>query len=189
MIPIPHLNLLPKGNHCQRQKCLELNCTHGCKESLNGARCFCGQYQAPNGTDCLDLNECELKLSHMAILGLKPCDQKCSNTDGSYECSCVEGYRMESDNGSCDPTNVPPEDPAWLVFTTIDAIQATTLDGQDIKPKNDSQTKQKKFHLKSDPISAMDVNHRNQTVCWITTKTEKKMASSSSDAALLGGGY
>ena len=166
-----------EGNHCQRRKCLHAKCTHGCKESLNGARCFCRSFQAPNGTDCLDLNECELKLSHMAILNLKPCDQKCLNTNGSYDCSCVEGFRFIV-NGSCIPINVPETDQALLVFTTIDAIQATTLTGHDIKPK--------KFHLKSDPISAMDINHRNKTVCWITTKTEKKMSAANSDAAFLG---
>ena len=39
----------------------------------------------------LDVNECDDS----------PCDQLCTNTDGSYECSCGDGYEI-TDEGSCD---------------------------------------------------------------------------------------
>ena len=41
---------------------------------------------------CIDINECELGV----------CDQNCNNTDGSFTCSCEEGYTMNTDNRSCD---------------------------------------------------------------------------------------
>ena len=41
---------------------------------------------------CIDINECELGV----------CDQNCNNTNGSFTCSCEEGYNMNTDNRSCD---------------------------------------------------------------------------------------
>ena len=29
------------------------------------------------------------------------CDQSCSNTVGSYQCGCVEGYTLHSDGKTC----------------------------------------------------------------------------------------
>ena len=29
------------------------------------------------------------------------CSQDCSNTEGSYSCSCKEGYQLQSDNANC----------------------------------------------------------------------------------------
>lgn len=40
----------------------------------------------------LDLNECNTYGS---------CSQMCINTEGSYTCSCVEGYVLQADNRSC----------------------------------------------------------------------------------------
>ena len=39
----------------------------------------------------LDVNECDES----------PCEQRCNNTEGSYECSCGDGYEI-TDEGSCD---------------------------------------------------------------------------------------
>ena len=39
----------------------------------------------------LDVNECEGS----------PCDQLCNNTEGSFECSCGDGYEI-TDERSCD---------------------------------------------------------------------------------------
>lgn len=33
------------------------------------------------------------------------CSQTCSNTEGSYTCSCVEGYLLQPDNRSCKAKN------------------------------------------------------------------------------------
>ena len=29
------------------------------------------------------------------------CQHNCTNTDGSYECYCLDGYRLDTDNHSC----------------------------------------------------------------------------------------
>ena len=39
----------------------------------------------------LDINECE---------DISVCNHDCNNTDGSYECSCRDGYELE-DDGRC----------------------------------------------------------------------------------------
>ena len=44
--------------------------------------------------DCgVDLDECDL---------LDPCDHSCDNLDGSYECSCDDGYFLKPDGYSCE---------------------------------------------------------------------------------------
>ena len=41
-----------------------------------------------------DINEC--------AEGTGGCAQMCTNTVGSYDCSCSSGYRMASDSHGCD---------------------------------------------------------------------------------------
>ena len=40
-----------------------------------------------------DIDEC--------VQGLAVCSQKCNNTVGSYFCTCMDGYELESDNHTC----------------------------------------------------------------------------------------
>ena len=42
---------------------------------------------------CLDINEC-------AENGT--CDQDCTNTDGSFMCSCYNGYELDESGRSCN---------------------------------------------------------------------------------------
>ena len=44
-----------------------------------------------------DINECE---------GINPCQQVCENTEGSYTCSCTEGFSLAPSNGTCTGTAV-----------------------------------------------------------------------------------
>ena len=46
--------------------------------------------------DVLDINEC--------LEDTDGCSQLCSNTDGSYTCSCNSGYRLNVDGRSCNGT-------------------------------------------------------------------------------------
>ena len=40
-----------------------------------------------------DIDECEQ--------GSDGCDHNCTNTVGSYYCTCMDGYELESDNQTC----------------------------------------------------------------------------------------
>ena len=39
----------------------------------------------------IDVNECDDE----------PCDQKCTNTRGSFTCGCGAGYRLNDDGRTC----------------------------------------------------------------------------------------
>jgi hypothetical protein len=41
----------------------------------------------------IDINECIARTDN--------CDSICSNTIGSYVCSCLSGYRLQSDGATC----------------------------------------------------------------------------------------
>ena len=41
-----------------------------------------------------DINEC--------AEGTDRCDQTCTDTDGSYTCSCDAGYELANNNHQCD---------------------------------------------------------------------------------------
>jgi hypothetical protein len=62
--------------------CDELKCSYNCKVVGNTPRCYCPAGRQPNGTQCIDIDECLAE----------PCEQKCTNTDSSYKCGCVAGY-------------------------------------------------------------------------------------------------
>lgn len=62
-----------------------------------GRLCYCDVIGIPtpiSGTTCTDFDECTIDNGG--------CEQDCSNTDGSFLCSCKAGYAL-SDNGlTCD---------------------------------------------------------------------------------------
>ena len=43
----------------------------------------------------LDIDECLTPSTN-------PCNQICTNTDGSFECSCMSGFQLESDGFTCE---------------------------------------------------------------------------------------
>lgn len=42
----------------------------------------------------VDMNECEVYNGH--------CDHDCTNSNGSYACSCRDGFYPNNDSQSCD---------------------------------------------------------------------------------------
>ena len=42
----------------------------------------------------IDIDECEIHNGG--------CDHYCTNTNGSYYCSCQDGYILKKDNSSCE---------------------------------------------------------------------------------------
>ena len=56
---------------------------------------FCNHVQCmPYPLTVADVDECDE--------GTDSCAQICTNTIGSYDCSCNVGYRIASDNHMCD---------------------------------------------------------------------------------------
>lgn len=77
-------------------ECIALNCSHGCKPTPIGARCYCSEGQQPNGASCEDIDECTATPDI--------CDQLCKNVPNSLECSCVAGYELFN-NTICNAIN------------------------------------------------------------------------------------
>lgn len=50
-----------------------------------------------NGTRCQDTNEC--------LVNNGGCEHTCTNTDGSYTCSCDAGYKLQNDGHGCEDVN------------------------------------------------------------------------------------
>lgn len=62
-----------------------------------GTLCFCKQGQtvvSVNGTTCADTNECAVDNGG--------CEHRCTNTRGSFTCSCDPGYKLQSDGQGCE---------------------------------------------------------------------------------------
>jgi hypothetical protein len=77
---------------------LELYCRY---TELGGYQCFCPINDCDvlpvNGTQCTDVNECAVKNGG--------CEHFCTNTVGSYQCSCKSGFTLSADMTSCEDVN------------------------------------------------------------------------------------
>lgn len=74
-------------NECEQSTGHQL-CAHKCVDRKIGYECQCNagfkvNHKQPNL--CEDINEC----------ADRPCSQICTNTFGSYHCSCVDGYALK----------------------------------------------------------------------------------------------
>uniref|UniRef100_A0A665WGE2 Thrombomodulin n=1 Tax=Echeneis naucrates TaxID=173247 RepID=A0A665WGE2_ECHNA len=94
-------------NKC-RLYCGKPECPALCDPN-NAFQCYCPDgyviEERVDGQVCLDFNECVSNF----------CDQLCTNTLGSYVCSCSDGYRLEGqyqcvkvDDGETDGSTVTP---------------------------------------------------------------------------------
>ncbi|XP_019635693.1 PREDICTED: multiple epidermal growth factor-like domains protein 6 [Branchiostoma belcheri] len=101
------------GDICN-EVCAEGTFGQGCHEichcALGGSVCdtasgICssgGCIEGWSGPNCqADVNEC------LDNAGRGPCAQICTNTDGSYTCSCRAGYSLNDDGHSCDDVCIP----------------------------------------------------------------------------------
>ena len=66
--------------------------------SYNNTQCF--QLYDANITVIVDINEC--------TEGLDDCEQRCSNTPGTFTCSCDSGFTLDVDGRSCIADSVQP---------------------------------------------------------------------------------
>ncbi|KAK3784592.1 hypothetical protein RRG08_003400 [Elysia crispata] len=77
--------------------CLQSECSRPC---ANGGKCIgrelCTCPEGYKGKYChIDIDECSAARRN-------PCQQKCTNTPGSFNCSCVEGFKLGDDERSCE---------------------------------------------------------------------------------------
>ncbi|XP_059143588.1 uncharacterized protein LOC131930938 [Physella acuta] len=78
------------------------DCDQVCYVNNDQVNCSCRLGFEPDPQDnsnCRDINECEY--------GNKPCSQICENLEGTYECSCYNGYKLDSDGISCQACERP----------------------------------------------------------------------------------
>ncbi|KAH3861667.1 hypothetical protein DPMN_024601, partial [Dreissena polymorpha] len=83
-----------EGNPCPiGSKCIDI--TPQQQQSVQtGYRCSCQQGYINEGSKCLDIDECQRTPS--------PCAQICTNTEGSYTCSCRSGYAYDAGDKTCN---------------------------------------------------------------------------------------
>ena len=91
-------------------ECSSSPCGHQCTNTIGSFQCTCntGYTLDSNGRDCtgllmsliwhcarallVDIDECESS----------PCDHLCTNTPGSFECSCRSGFSLDRNRMSCN---------------------------------------------------------------------------------------
>ena len=110
----------------------ELHCNFNDCDSDNkdNIDCHCHEGYRPSADDdeeCVDIDECSEK---------RPCSQTCINTPGSYKCSCVSGYVLSPDLGSCKAnSSLQPK----IMFSNKYYIRLVDLQGRsEIFVKNQS---------------------------------------------------
>ena len=93
-------------------------CSHNCTNTEGSFECSCrvGYTLDSDGKSCsgtkvilvytwmysqflIDINECDVSNGD--------CSHNCTNTEGSFGCSCRVGYTLDSDGRSCSGINVP----------------------------------------------------------------------------------
>ncbi|KAL4216399.1 Fibrillin-2 [Mactra antiquata] len=81
---------------CLKTKCYEDRCNSSASVGENP--CLpCPHGYEGDGTICSDIDECDPSYED-----IDKCDQMCSNTEGSFNCSCKNGYRLNNNNHTCD---------------------------------------------------------------------------------------
>uniref|UniRef100_A0A8C2QBS6 Low density lipoprotein receptor-related protein 1Bb n=1 Tax=Cyprinus carpio TaxID=7962 RepID=A0A8C2QBS6_CYPCA len=144
-----------EGVHCREllSACHELHCRYGCIMTRNGTFCFCadGFEVGEDGRSCRDHDEC-------AMYGT--CSQTCMNTYGSYRCSCTDGYSLQPNRRSCKAKHETGENPAALLIGGSDNIIITALNGSRLQTLK---------QLDSNGTHGLDFNHKEESVCWVTS--------------------
>ncbi|XP_071954440.1 low-density lipoprotein receptor-related protein 5-like [Antedon mediterranea] len=116
------------------------------KSSLSqvGDSCSIGR-KRQNGV-CKDINECEEG-------GKQQCGQLCTNTPGSFFCSCLPGYSLASDQWAC-----LIEDPQPVFLLSYENYIATMLD---------TGSRFMKFAESSGNIRSCDYDITNHKAYWV----------------------
>ncbi|XP_078575770.1 uncharacterized protein LOC144861669 [Branchiostoma floridae x Branchiostoma japonicum] len=79
-----------------------------------------------------DLTMCEVQVFpdiDECATGNGGCSQNCSNTVGSFTCSCHDGYALNSDGTSCDVANIAQGKTAFQTSTYDSWVASLAVDG------------------------------------------------------------
>ncbi|XP_055528067.1 prolow-density lipoprotein receptor-related protein 1 [Wyeomyia smithii] len=133
-------------------ECDALKCSYDCRQTPNGPRCFCAKGSQPNGSVCVDFDECQIE-------GI--CDQICKNLPGSYKCTCATGYARNGNK--CQAVNAPKEEPASLLFATPTEVRKFAI----INGTANDHGNVSAMFLPISNVQALEMYHRNRTFCLI----------------------
>lgn len=132
--------------------CPTLGCDYKCQASLTGGSCYCpdGRKLAPDNRTCIDRDEC----SEWGF-----CDQLCTNTDGSFKCSCAPGYVLQSSKIRCAAVNASELE---LVFAHDKAVYRMNARGEDVQ-----------VIANSTGASGVDFHYQKNLFFWSDAKTKR----------------
>lgn len=136
--------------------CLESNkggCAHYCHNITEGGGYICACYPGyiisqENKKHCEDINEC--------ITGQHKCSQLCTNYNGSYSCSCREGFELsDSQSGVCKVQ----DDQTIVIFGH----------GEDIRGYDSHFKEELNVIVNESRVEAIDFDPKSEYVFWINS--------------------
>ncbi|CAG2063656.1 unnamed protein product, partial [Timema podura] len=139
---------------CSTSSCSSLGCEYKCQASLTGGACYCpeGRKVANDSRSCIDHDEC-------AEWGF--CDQLCTNTDGSYKCSCAPGY------GPIDRTHCAAANSSALMLYFVHDRSVWRINPR-LKPDPSPQ-----LIANTTGASGLDYHYDKNMLFWSDVKTRK----------------
>ncbi|XP_070570566.1 adhesion G protein-coupled receptor L4-like [Ptychodera flava] len=84
--------------------CLMLDCREGYRRNQHRATCNDGNW-LPALLNCEDIDECDADRSD----DICPINERCTNSVGSFECVCLNGFVRQTTSGLCAPDLPTPE--------------------------------------------------------------------------------
>ncbi|XP_028319349.1 epidermal growth factor-like protein 7 isoform X2 [Gouania willdenowi] len=128
--------------------------SHSCNQALCGQPCV-------NGGTCVRPNQCACPLGwagHHCQTDVdecseqQPCSQRCINTDGSFRCSCRDGFRLDEDGRSCQRSTLATPTQATAAGSGLGLVENVTEEVQSLR--NRVELLEKKLQLVLAPFSS-----------------------------------
>ncbi|KAG7318702.1 hypothetical protein KOW79_018457 [Hemibagrus wyckioides] len=144
-----------EGGDCKSDACSDQSqCAQSCYSTPRGTRCWCRKGYEPvaDSAECVDVDEC--------VKTPDVCDHTCENSDGSYECSCNQGYVLDPDGHSCKITGV-----AYLLASIQSDVFLISL----------RSSTQNVLTTEKQPVPSLDYDWKEQKVYWINMDAEAVM--------------